>query len=164
MNSDDAVDEDERFVGGPWSAYPLPIKPLRLVGVAKWKPFSWANFASAAGSLIFFQFFFVLNTKSGLYCGFDFSFMIFHFPCFPVKKSGESDVKADKRYTRQERERDRKGKWLLPSINEFLGKLITRVRILSIESGRQRFLFYSLQLHSSAMMGSMGQIVHSHTA
>lgn len=34
VNIDDAVDDDERFVNGP-SAYPLPIKPLRLIGDAK---------------------------------------------------------------------------------------------------------------------------------
>lgn len=52
MNSDDAVDDDDRFVGGPLSAYPLPIKPLRLVGVAKLKPFRCANFVSV--HIIFF--------------------------------------------------------------------------------------------------------------
>lgn len=35
VNIDDAVDDvDERFVNGPF-ACPLPIKPLRLIGVAK---------------------------------------------------------------------------------------------------------------------------------
>lgn len=82
MNSDDAVDEDERFVGGPWSAYPLPIKPLRLVGVAKWKPFSWANFASAAGSLIFFQFFFCIEYEEWFVLWFRFQFHDFSFSVF----------------------------------------------------------------------------------
>lgn len=37
VNIDD-VDDDDKFVNGA-SAFPLPIKPLRLIGVAKLKPF-----------------------------------------------------------------------------------------------------------------------------
>lgn len=37
VNIDD-MDDDDKFVNGA-SAYPLPIKPLRLIGVAKLKPF-----------------------------------------------------------------------------------------------------------------------------
>lgn len=37
MNIDD-VDDEDKFVNGA-SACPLPIKPLRLIGVAKLKPF-----------------------------------------------------------------------------------------------------------------------------
>lgn len=37
MNIDD-VDDEDRFVSGA-SAYPLPIKPFRLIGVANLKPF-----------------------------------------------------------------------------------------------------------------------------
>lgn len=37
VNIDD-VDDADRFVNGA-SAYPLPIKPFCLIGVAKWKPF-----------------------------------------------------------------------------------------------------------------------------
>lgn len=54
MNSDDAVDDVERFVSGPLSAYPLPSKPLRLVGVANLKPFRCANFASVCVLFYFF--------------------------------------------------------------------------------------------------------------
>lgn len=39
VNIDD-VDDDDIFVNGA-SAYLLPIKPLRLIGVAKLKPFCW---------------------------------------------------------------------------------------------------------------------------
>lgn len=37
VNIDD-VDDEDKFVSGA-SAYPLPIKPLRLIGVANLKPF-----------------------------------------------------------------------------------------------------------------------------
>lgn len=47
VNIDD-VDDEDRFVNGA-SAYPLPIKPLRLIGVAKLKPF----FCSSRGCGIF---------------------------------------------------------------------------------------------------------------
>lgn len=39
VNIDD-VDDEDKFVNGA-SAYPLPIKPLCLTGVASLKPFCW---------------------------------------------------------------------------------------------------------------------------
>lgn len=40
VNIDD-VDDDDKFVNGASAAYPLPIKPFCLIGVASLKPFCW---------------------------------------------------------------------------------------------------------------------------